>query len=456
MDIVIAGAGKVGEVLCCDLSKENHNIILIEKSESRLEHLMGMYDISGIIGNGATYDVQKEAGVDNCDIFIAVTPSDEINIIAAITAKKMGAKYTIARVRNPDYSKQMNFLKESLGITLLINPEQEAAKDIARMMLFPSALNVEYFEQGRVNMVEVVIQSEAPMAGLKLKELNRQFGNVLICVIKRGDKAIIPDGETQLLPGDHVMVTGRSSDVNMFCKYNKSSITKINSALIVGGGKLTRYLLPYLIKMHMHIKVIEVDSDIADKLAIEFPQAEIIYGDGTKQMFLNEERLTNYDSIIALTGIDEENILISIYASKMGVKKNITKVNRTDLLKVLDDVGLQSIVTPQTLIANHIIRFIRSAENSMGSNISEFYRVADGKVEILQFNVKETSKSINIPFSELHSKSELLITCIIRGNDIIYPSGSDIILPNDNVIVATTHKNFQDIDDILIDTRGRR
>ncbi len=449
MDIVIAGAGKVGEVLCCDLSKENHDIILIELNETRLDQLTNLYDIGGVLGNGGIYDIQTEAGVNDCDVFIAVTPNDETNIIAAITAKKLGAKNTIARVRNPDYYKQMNFLSESLGITMMINPELEAAHDIVRMLMFPAALNVEYFEQGRVNMVEVVLQNNASMAGMKLKDHKGRYGNVLICIVVRGDKVLIPDGETRLEAGDHVMVTGSNTDVTTFCRHNQHRLSKISSALIIGGGKLTHYLLSLLVKTHIRIKVIEVDAAIADKLAADFPQAEIIFGDGTKQMFLNEERFADYDSVISLLGIDEENILISIYVSRMGVEKTITKVNRTDLLKVLDNVGLQSIVTPQQLIADQIIRFVRSIENTLGSNINAFYRLADGRVEALQFHVKPTSRTVFTPLTELSTKPGLLISCIIRENSLIYPSGSDMILPGDNVIIVTTNKNFQDIDDIL-------
>lgn len=449
MNIVIVGAGKVGEVLCCDLSKENHNVTLIELNELRFEQLTAMVDINGVVGNGAMYDIQMEAGVDSCDIFIAVTPSDEINLIAAITAKKIGCPYTIARVRNPEYNKQMSFLQESLGITILINPELEAAKDIARMLTFPAALNVEHFSRGRINMIEVVLQKGSPMVGLKLKDIKGHYGNVLICIIVRGNEVIIPNGETKLKAGDHITVTGSNADINIFCKYCQQKVAKINSVLIIGGGKLTHYLLSLLSKSHYNIKVIEIDAVTADKLAAQFPKAEIVYGDGTRQSFLNEEHFNNYDAIIALTGVDEENILISIYASKMGVEKNITKVNRTDLLNVLDNVGLQSIVTPSKIIADQIIKFVRSTANSQGSNVEEFYRLANDKVEVLQFHVAKSSNTINIPLSELEIKAGILITSIIRENEVIYPGGFDVILPADDVIVVTKNKNFQDINDIL-------
>lgn len=455
MNIVIAGAGKVGEVLCRDLADENHDIMLIEINEKRLDQFTNLYDISGILGNGAMFDIQTEAGVDTCDVFIAVTRNDETNLIAAITARKLGAKSTVARVRDPDYSKQMSFLRESLGITLIINPELEAAQEIARTLIFPSALQVESFEHGRVNMIEVVLQKNTAPVGIKLRDHNGRFGNVVICIVIRDDQIMIPNGETTLLAGDHVMVTGSSREARTFSKFCQPDLMKINSALIIGGGKLTDYLLSRLLKMRMKLKVIEVDADNADRLAIKYPRTEIIFGDGTKQSFLNEEHVTDYDAVIPLTGVDEENILIAIYAYRMGIKKTITKVNRTDLLKVLDNVGLQSIITPQRLIANHIIRFIRSTENSQGSNISAYYRLLDGRVEVLQFKVKGTCCEVGIPLMDLKTKPGLLIACIIRNGKIIYPNGANKILTDDEVIVVTTkHKNFQDIDDIFEKNRG--
>jgi len=456
MNIVITGAGKVGNTLCADLVKEDHNIIMIEKDESRLEQAINSYDIGGICGNGAIYDTQMDAEVNKCDVFIAVTSDDETNIIAAITAKKLGAKYTIARVRSPEYSKQVGFLRESLGITLMINPELDAALAIERILLFPAALGVETFGLGRINMIEVVLRDDSPMTGIKLRDHNGRFGNIIVCVVARGNDVFIPDGETCLQAGDHVMITGSTSNVHTFCTQSYHGLTKVRSALIVGGGRVTNYLVSRLIKQHMHVKIIEKKLETATRLASEFTQAEVIYGDGTAHTLLNEERIADYDSVIALTGIDEENILISIYASRMGVPITITKVNRTDLLKVLDNVGLQAIITPQNLISDHIVRFIRSVDNSEGSNIEAFYRLADGRVEVLQFRAKESGRSVKMTLTDLPTKPGVLIICIIRGDNVIYPGGSDQIRPGDEVIVATTNKGFQDLDDILQETRGHK
>lgn len=456
MNIVITGAGKVGSTLCGDLVKENHNITIIEQNESRLEQVINTFDINGLAGNGAAYDSQEEAGVSQCDIFIAVTSNDEVNILAAITAKKLGARYTVARVRNPGYSKQIDFLRDNLGITLMINPELDAANSITRMLLFPSALDVEVFGQGRIHLVETILRNDAPMIGIRLRELGGRFGNIIVCVVVRGEEVLIPDGETRLKAGDHVWITGEDSDIHAFCRHSQHGPDKIGSALIIGGGRVANYLVANLLKMHIRVKVIEINQDSADKLASEFPHAEVALGDGTQQSFLREEHGMEYDALIALTGIDEENILISIYASRMGVPKTITKVNRTDLLKVLENVGLQAIITPQRIVADHIVRFVRSTENAEGSNIDAFYRLADGKVEVLQFIVRESSKAIRIKLTELSTKPGMIFICFIRDGKTIFPGGQSFILPGDNVILATTNKGFQDLDDILLERQVHR
>ncbi len=449
MNIVIAGAGKVGSTLSSDLAKENHDILLIELNESKLDQSINAYDIRGIVGNGATYEILMEASVDRADVFIAVMGSDETNMIAAITAKKLGAKYVIARVRNPEYSAQVDFLRESLGITLMINPELEAAKAISQMLLFPNALNVESFAHGRVNLVEVLLSEDAPMIGMQLRDLRDKFGRVIVCVVSRGEEVIIPNGETRLMAEDLVMVTGTTEHVRTFCDLAQPGVKNLSSALIVGGGRVTDYLVNKLLQLRMRVKVIEINPEIADRLALKYPRAEIALGDGTRQGMLNEEHLTEYDALIALTGIDEENILTSIYASRCGVKKTITKVNRTDLLKILDRAGLQAIITPQRLIADQIVRFIRSRDNAQGSNITAFYRLAEDRVEILQFAVHESSRAARKLLSELAIKAGALVVCIMRGDQLIFPGGVNQLMPGDDVIVATIHQGFQDLDDLL-------
>ncbi|HZK28979.1 MAG TPA: Trk system potassium transporter TrkA [Clostridia bacterium] len=451
MKIVIAGAGKVGEVLCRELCYENHEITLIEILEKRLDSMIGMCDISGILGSGALEVSQREAGVQNCDIFIAVMPADETNLIAAITAKMIGARYVIARVRSPEYSKQMAFLRESLGITVMINPEMEAARDIMRGMRFPDALSVEHFAHGLVNIVEYVLPENADLVGLQLRDVGRKHGDVLICMILRDDDIIIPHGSTKLEAGDHLFVTGQDSEIPHFTSWISDNHQRIKSALIIGGGRITRYLLPRLEELRIRSKVIEVDEEIAEQLAADFPKVIIVNRDGTNQAILHEEGVGNYDAVIAVTGIDEENILINIYAAHVGVKKTVTKVNRTDLLSVLKNAGLKTILTPYRIIANQIVRLVRSMANSEGSSLEAFYSLAEGRVEILQFRVSEGNRVSDIPLSALNTKPGLLVACIVRGTDVIYPRGDSHIQLGDEIILVTTHPRFDDINDILLD-----
>lgn len=450
MNIVIVGAGKVGEELTRSLAKEKHDVVLIEKDGRKLNQLISMADINGIHGNGAIYKTQLEAGVDHCDIFIAVTHSDETNIIAAITARKAGAAKTIARVRDPEFSLQMGFVRETLGITLMINPELEAATDIARILQFPFVLDVEQFMNGRVNIIEVRLGPDSSLVGQSLSQIKSSGHNILVCIIQRGEEIIIPRGDAILMEGDRVHVTGNSEDLMRLFAADKNARQRLTSALIIGGGRITHYLLPMLLKMRMRVKVIEVEPESADILAADFPEVEIVCGDGTNQSFLREERMSSYDTVISLTGIDEENLLLSLFARQQGVPKIITKVNRTDLLKVIDCTNLGSVITPRRLVADNIIRFVRAMENSQASNVEALYRLVDSRVETLLFHVTYDSKAVRIPLMDISLKPGLLIAFIVRKGKLIFPGGRDLIMPDDRVAVVTTQENISDIDDILL------
>lgn len=447
--IVIAGGSKVGETLCRELSLENNDVVLIEKKQWRLERVISKTDITGLAGNAASYETQVEADVGKCDIFIAVTPEDEINIIAAIIAKKLGATYTIARVRNPEYANHMGFMREGLGITMMINPELEAAKDITRVIRYPEALSVEQFANGRVNIVEINVSENSQLAHTYLSEFKHKFDNVNVCAISRNDFVFIPSGDTKLEENDHIFVTGGKKDLTKL--YRKCGLEqgKLRSALIVGGGRVAHYLIDMLSEMRMEIKVIETNHNVAKELSCQFSRTVVIEGDGTDQEFLKEERIELYDTVISLTGVDEENILISLFALSEGAKKVITKVSRTDLLKLLDNVGLQSIVTPKRLIANEIIRFVRSLNSNDGSNVEALFRIADNQVEAIQFRVPENSKVTHQRIQDMNMKNNLLIAYIVRDNKLIYPSGSDTIESGDQVIITTTIKSLENIEDIL-------
>lgn len=449
MKIVIAGGGKVGSVLCEELATEENDIILIEKNETRLENLISRNDISGIVGNGASFDLQQEAGVDTCDIFIAVTPQDEVNIMACILAKKMGARYTIARVRNPEYSSHFDYVRESLGVNLMINPELESARNIARIIKFPTVLSLQSFADNRVELIEVEVTRESLLSGLSLVDFRTRFGDTLVCVIRRKEETIIPSGRDQLMVGDHVYVIGNKKNIRKFYKVVRPKKNHVNSALIIGGGRLTYYVIEFLKEYRMDIKVIERNREVAEELSASYPNVEVILGDGTDQEILQQEGIENYNAFISLTGVDEENIVVSLYAQQQNVNKVITKVNRELLLKIFDPLGMESIITPKRVIANTILGFIRSLGNTSVSNVEALYRLADNEAEAIQFKVKATSKVINIPLEKLETKANLLIAYIIRDRKLIIPSGQDSIKENDRVIIVTKDKYFDDIDDIM-------
>ncbi len=449
MKIVIAGGGKVGETLCRELSLESNDVVLIELKQWRLERVINKNDITGLAGNAASYETQVEADVGTCDIFIAVTPEDEINIISAIIAKKLGATHTIARVRNPEYANHMGFMREGLGITMMINPELEAAKDIARVIRYPEALSVEQFADGRVNIVEINVTRNSLLADTYISEFKNKFGSVNVCAVSREDFVFIPGAETKLEVNDRIFVTGGKKDLTQLYRKCGLKHDKLRSALIVGGGRVAHYLIEMLSEMRLELKIIETNHKVAKELSYHFPRAVVIEGDGTDQEFLKEERIELYDSVISLTGVDEENILISLFALSEGAKKVITKVSRTDLLKLLNNVELQSIVTPKRLIANEIIRFVRSLNSNDGSNVEALFRIADNEVEAIQFKVPNNSKVTRQTLQDMNMKANLLIAYIIRGNKLIFPSGKDMIEPGDQVIIVTTMKSLENIEDIL-------
>lgn len=449
MKIVIVGGGKVGEYLCQELSAEGNDIVLIERNPKRLEYLITKSDITGIVGNGASYEVQMEAGTQNCDIFIAVSQKDEINLIASLIARKLGAKHTILRVRNQEYSEHLGFMRDSFGLTMMINPEQETAKMIDQLISYPSALNVERFVNGRVNMVELILRNGNPAIGISLNDFRQKYRKLLVAIVLRDGEAFIPFGDTVLKEQDHIFVTGNKKELDAFYKAAGVFKEKIRSLLIIGGGRISYYLLRLLGRTHLHIKVIEQDMEQAMELHNAFPHAVVINGDGTDPEFLDEERLETYDSFVSLTGVDEENVMNSLYASSKGVKKIITKINRTPLLKLSDALGLESIITPKEIIANEIIRFVRSLQSSESSNFEAMYRLANNQVEAIQFKVTSHSRMLKIPLKDLQLKPNNLIAYIIRGAKLIIPDGNDYVVEGDHVIVVTSRQLIDDIDDIL-------
>ena len=449
MKIVIAGAGVVGESLCSELSAEGNDVILIEKEEKILNKIVENYDITGLVGNGASYETLLEAGTDTADIFIAATESDELNIISSIIAKKLGTKFTIARVRNPEYSSNMQFVREGLGISLMINPEQETAKSIANKLMFPVALSVENFFGQRAGFISIRVQKDNFLNGMQLKELEfSSKDKVIICTVRRGEDVFIPSGDFTILEGDIVHIAGSKEAVHKFYDKIEKSNLKIDSALLVGGGTISHYLIGKLLENKIKVKVIENNKERTEKLSESYPKAIVIRGDEADQEFLIQEGINNYDSTVILTDSDEENTVITMFVNSITNSKLITKMNRTLMLSILEKNTRTSTVVPKKVISDMIISVVRSKTNMRGSTMSFLYRL-ESQVEFITFEINKNSRAIDISLKDLKIKKGILIASILRDGKMIFPGGNDAIKINDSVMVVTTASSIEDFDDIL-------
>ncbi len=451
MRIVIVGDGKVGTTMTEYLSNEGHDIVVIDRNPRVIENAVNNSDVIGICGNGASYDVLLEAGAGKADIVIAATSSDEINILCCLTAKKLGARNTIARVRNPDYAKQLRFMREELGLSMVVNPEFESAREIARMLRSPATITRDDFSKGRIELAEIRLGDDSALNGMPLSSLHDRYKvRILVCAVQRGDHVHIPDGNFVLNIGDKVHFTGAPAELDSFLKQLGLIHRKIKTVAIIGGGKITYYLAKQLEELGMHMKIIEQDELRCQELSRRLERAEIIHGDGSDQRLLLEEGVDHADACVALTDMDEENMVISMYASSIGVPKVITKINRNSYTSILGRIGLESIVSPKALAANRIVRYVRAMNNAAGSsNVQTLYKIVDNQVEALEFQVNENTKFTGVAIKDLPLKDDVLIAGIVRGGKVIIPSGSDVIQKMDNVVVVTTNQFFDDLDDIL-------
>lgn len=449
MRIVIGGGGKVGAFLVQELSKANHDVFLIEIKEKILQDIIDMNDVTGIVGNCADYETLIEAEVHHADMFIAVTSSDEVNMVSSILAKNLGAHHTTVRVRNPIYTNKNGMLNKALGLDLLINPDFEAAIHIADVIRNSHALNIESFSKNRVSLIELHIDEGSKLHDMPLTEFRQKFGAILVTVIERNGEIIIPEGSTRLLSGDNFFIVGERSAISNFYRMVGRDEKIIHSVLILGGGHISYYLAKMLEASGKEITILEVDSARAEELSEQLPFVRVLHGDGSDQDFLEEARIGSYDCMVTLTGIDEENIIASLFGLHKGVQKIITKVNRTNILKLLKNQGIDAVVTPKFLVANRILKKVRSVESSRSSNVDDIYRIAGNNAEALMFTINRESRTLGIPLKDLPIRHDVIIACLIRDNQIIYPGGNDSIQCGDQVLIVTTSKLFDDIDDIL-------
>jgi trk system potassium uptake protein TrkA len=451
MKIIIAGCGKIGQTIIASLVEENHKILIIDNDPKIVEELTNIYDVMGICGNCADSDIVIEAGAADCDLYIAVTESDELNMLSCFVAKRIGAKNTIARIRAPEYNdSSLFFMKDNLEISMPINPERLAARELFNILKFPYALKVETFVRRTIELTEVRIPEDSVLDGVKLADIRAKFNaQVLICGVHRGDEAIIPNGNFVLRAGDRIDVTAQHGELQKFFRMTGFLQKRAKNVIILGGSRIAYYLAEMLISIGASVKIIDKDEKVCEELGTALPKAVVIHGDGSEQELLLEEDIKDADAFISLTGFDETNILVSMFAMMNGVKKVIAKVNRDEIAPMAARLGLDCIVSPKRMVSDVVVRYARALENSHGSNVETLYKLMDDKAEALEFNVRDDAPLLGIPLKDIKLNKNILIIGIVRSGKLIIPSGLTEIHAGDRVVIITTTHGYGDISEIV-------
>ncbi len=459
LNIILVGCGKVGRYLTEQLVKEGHDVTVVDTLAERVTEVTNFFDIMGIVGNGASYSIQMEAGIEEADLIIAVTGSDELNLLCCTVAKQVGNCAAIARVRNPEYSKEVGYLQEKLGLTMIINPELQAAREALRVLAMPMALEVNSFAHGMAEMIKIKLEGDHPLDNVSISEFGKKLAmkdpelanNLLICTVERNGEVTIPSGDFVLHCGDIISFVGTHKVIKTAMKRMGYRTGQVKDCLIVGGGKAAYYLGKGLLESGVMVKIIEKDKARCEELSVLLPKAIIINGDGTDEELLKAEGIQYAESFVPLTGIDEENIMLTLHAKKVSKAKIITKLNRTNFKDVISGLDLGSVIYPKFITAEAIIAYVRAKKNSMdSSNIETLYHMYDGQVESIEFRAENKCTITDVPLMDLNLKKGLLISFINRKGKIIIPSGKDSIQMGDTVMIVTTHTGLHDIKDILL------
>lgn len=452
MKIIIVGNGKLGSTLAEQLIEEDHELTIIDTKSDVLESAVSSKDVQIVQGNGASYEIQMEAGVPKADLLIAVTNSDELNMLSCIMAKKLGVKYTIARVRNPEYSRQSQILRDELGLSMVINPDRSTAAEIVRNLRYSSAINLELFARGRTELIQLRVDADSPFAGKTLYQIGASTKtHFLICAVQRGDEVFIPTGNFRLEGGDFIHVTATPKDMQELFRSLGMARDKFKNAMIIGGGRITIYLASQLLDMGIHVTVIDKDEQRCRRLCEYLPKAMVIHGDGTDTDLLQEEGIGNKDLFLALTGMDEQNIIISMYAQSLGNMKVMTKVDHIKFPQLYQLTESNAVISPVHTTATQIIRFVRATANSLGSGIETLHKLVGGRIEAMEFIVRQNADYLDIKLRDLGQrlKPDVLIASIIRGGVSIIPNGDTAIQLHDHVVVVSKKANMNDLRDIF-------
>ena len=449
MKIVIIGCGKVGSSIARELNTSGHDITVVDNNGAAVRRLSESLDVMGIEGNGATYEALSEAGAETADLVIAATARDEVNLYACLMARAAGVPHTIARVRSPEYTDDLYRVKDQLRLSMSINPELTEAIEISRLLRFSGALEIDSFAKGAVELIKVLVPPNSPLCDKKISQIDTLKGRVRICTVERGNEVYIANGETRIKAGDKASIVAKPEIAAKFFKKSGFNIGRSRDVILLGGGKVSFYLAQRLIKSGANVKIIERNEQRCNLLSSMLHDAMIIHGDCMDQELLLSEGIESADGVAALMDYDEENILISLYIKSVSHAKIITKINNESFDSIISNLGLESVISPKTLTGEYIARYIRAMQNSLGSNVETLYRLHEDRVEALEYRAKSNSRTVDTPLMQLDLKDDLQVICISRGGKIILPQGSDVIKPDDSVVVVTKHKGLSDLNDIL-------
>ena len=450
MNIIVIGCGKVGVTLADMLVREGHNVVMVDQNPEKLARVSEDIDAIRLVGNGASITTQMEAGIKTADVFISVTAEDELNLLCCLIARRAGHCHTIARVRNPVYSNEIGFIKEQMGISMIINPELAAATEISKVLRFPSAIQIDSFAKNRIELLKFRLKEEFGLAGQKIMDIdNRLHPEILFCGVERGEEVFIPSGQFVLENGDKVSIIASPEKSAAFFSRIGLQTNQVRSTMIIGGSTISYYLAHMLDQMKIRVKIIERNRERCESLSEKLENTIVINGDGTDQNLLIEEGLANTESFVTLTNIDEENIFLSLFARDNSEAKLVTKVNRLQFDELIGKLDLGSVIYPKYITADYILQYVRAMQNSIGSNVETLYHILDNKAEALEFIIREESRVTEKPLMELKLKKNLLIAALMRKDRIIIPRGQDQIQQGDTVVVVTSHTGLHDIKDIL-------